>query len=182
MEIKYSLLLGSRDKPYITDLDMAVVSTKTVEDKVVSVHYILEGKTIQSIPNSESIDTPTEPGWYAFEGSEWESLPIYKVNGVEYREWQEEWTNEAEEHWHRYELDLFSIFRYEPVLGERFKSVLEVKWVSPGQAISTREYSGRYEGKEPTLGFVKYGWSPSLHDVNTISGKWTKLILPWENK
>lgn len=128
-----------------------------------------------------ALEMPDGPGWWAFEGSEWQSEPIYRVEGVEYRGWQKEWTEEAEEYWHRHELNLHDPIRYEPVKGEPFQTVVEVRWINKGQAISNRKHAGPHEG-EPVLGFLspKYRWNHALYSIDTWVGKWYKLAMPWE--
>lgn len=127
------------------------------------------------------VNAPEGPGWFAFEGSEWESKPIYLKDGVEYGEWQKEWLGAAEEHWHLYKLELYPVVRYIDVKGEPFQTILDVKWVHQGMSISNRKHSGPHRG-EPVLGFMsnKHRWNHALYGIDTLVGKWWRLHLPWE--
>ena len=147
-----------------------------------NINLIMMGDTLDRM-NVNRENEPTEPGWWAFEGSKWTSRPIYEKDGIEYDEWQEEWTEYAEEHWNRYELPYIDIVRYEKVRGEPYQTVYQVKWIKPGMQISAWDHAGPYSG-EPILGYVdrNQGWSPAIRSLDTVIGKWTKLNLPWENK
>lgn len=115
-------------------------------------------------------DTPDKSGWYAFQGSEWESKPIWPEN-YDPNEDEEEWCYRTT-----------APIRYEDVKGEPFQTVVEVRWVQPGQAISTRKHAGPHSG-EPVLGFVspKYHWNHALYGIDTWTGKWWYLQMPWSD-
>lgn len=127
-----------------------------------------------------ALDMPDGPGWWAFEGSEWGSKAIYLVDDVE-SGWKEEWDEAAEEHWNRYEENLYTPHRYEPMLEEPFQTIVKVEWVRAGMQISNRQQCGPYSG-EPVLGFLspKYRWSHIPHGIDTWCGKWYRVHLPWE--
>lgn len=129
-----------------------------------------------------SLDAPGGPGWWAFEGSEWESKALYLVDGVE-TTWQEKWNEAAEEHWNRYEENPYDVHRYVDVKGVPFRTVLDVRWVRHGMSFSCRHGCGSHEG-EPVLGFVspKYRWNHALYAIDTLVGHWWLLTLPWKEE
>lgn len=140
-------------------------------------------KQVNELKETIWLDSPDNPGWWAFEGSEWDQQAFYEYKGKEYDEWQEEWTEEAEEYWHRYELELIPVSRYETVPGESFQTIVEIKWIQKGESINSRKHSGPHNG-EPVLGFVspKYTWSAGFYGIDTWTGKWQKLNISWSNK
>lgn len=133
------------------------------------------------IPNP-ALDQPDSEGWWAFEGAAWESQPIYVVDGIEYDEWQHEWTEEAEEHWQRYELELYPPHHYKKVLGTPFRKPLYVRPVRKGERYWDWSGSGSYDGPEGVLGYLEthHSWNDGMNGLNKLSGKWTRLYMPWE--
>lgn len=127
----------------------------------------------RAVSAPEPLDQPDEPGWWAFEGSE-KTTELVPCDPNDAEGWHEtEWDEGDEPKGYYYK-------RVETV-DKPFRTIVEVKWVFPGAAISTRRFTGPHKG-DPVLGFVspKYRWNHALYGLDTVIGKWWRMTLPWE--
>ena len=115
--------------------------------------------------------TPDAPGWWAFEGSEWESQPI----------WPDDHDPDEEDddgtYWDEPPVRPLG---YRDVEGKPFQTVLLVRYSKPGEVVSLRHSHGRYEG-QPFLGYLNthHPWDHYLHSLDHLVGQWWRLSMPW---
>lgn len=120
-------------------------------------------------PQPVALDAPDGPGWWAFEGSEWGSEPI----------WPDDYDPDDDDDDDRAEW--ISPIDYRDVKGEPFRTPLLVRYSTPGETVSFRDSHGRYNG-EPILGYLNthHSWDHCLHSLDHLVGKWYRLYMPWE--
>lgn len=116
------------------------------------------------------LDLPDAPGWWAFEGAEWESKGIYPDGYDPDEDKRDDWGNESTKP-----------IGYEDVKGKPFQTVLFVRYSRKVESIWFRRQSGPYDG-EPILGYIMthHPWYNGLNGLEKLTGKWTRLHIPWE--
>lgn len=121
---------------------------------------------------TEPLDMPDGPGWWAFEGSEW----VQKKVGCSKEDsdgWQEGEWDEGDEPSGYY-------YKYVEVPGKMLQIVLFIRQVRKGEAFWSRYRSAPYDGNGELGYIMPHQWYSGLNGLDKLTGKWTRLTMPWE--